>query len=268
MQAGPPARAARYCTRCGLERHPGARFCARCGARFEDLEAAVAPPAAIAEAPPVVYPVALELPFQPAASRMRSALRPLLALPHVVLWVLLLVLSLVTTPLAWLASLATGRQPRALRRLHGVMLRYVTRTAAYLALATDAAPAWPWNDGGAHPVAVAVPDDMRLPRLRTLVIWPLSIPAVLTAILFGVVTVMLAIGAWVAILATGRLPRTIHDMQRLALGFQCRTLAHVPLLLMAKYPWYEREGGLIPVQRYVRSGPPPDGGPASGDLVH
>ena len=232
------------------------------------MEAAVAPPAAIEEAPPVVYPVAVELPFQPAASRLRGGVRPLLALPYIVLWLLLLVVSLVTTPLAWLVSLVTGRQPRWLRRLHGAMLRYVTRTAAYVALATDAAPAWPWRDGRSHPVAVAVPDEVRLPRLRTLLIWPLAIPAVLTAILFGVVTLMLAIGAWAAILATGRLPRTIHDMQQLALGFQCRTLAYVPLLLMAKYPWYEREGGLIPVQRSVRSGPPPDGGPASGDLTH
>ena len=77
----------------------------------------------------------------------------------------------------------------------------------------------------------------------------MSLPAVLTAIMFGIVTLMLAIGAWVAVLVTGRLPRTIHDMQVLAIGFQCRTLAFVPLLLMAKYPWYEREGVLVPSRR-------------------
>jgi hypothetical protein len=248
VQAGPPARAARYCTRCGLERFPGARFCTRCGASFEQIEAGAPLPPAVEEAPPIVYPVALELPFQPQASRLRSGLRLPIALPHLVLWLLLVVLSLVTTPLAWVAALVTGHQPRRFRRLHAAMLRYATRTAAYVALATGSAPAWPWRDG-AHPLAIAVPDDVRLSRLRTLLIVPLSIPAVLTALLFGVVTVMLAIGAWVAILATGRLPRTIHDMQRVALGFQCRTLAYVPLLLMAKYPWYEREGVLVPVRR-------------------
>lgn len=204
------------------------------------------PAAPVEEAAPILYPVALELPFQPRVSRWRSALRLPLALPHVVLWLVLLLVSLVTTPAAWLAALVTGRQPRRLRRLHAAMLRYVTRTAAYLLLATGTPPAWPWRDGGAHPVAVAVPDEVRLPRLRTLVIWPLSIPALLTALMFGIVAVMLAIGAWVAILVTGRMPRTIHDMQQLAFGFQCRTLAFVPLLLMAKYPWYEREGVLVP----------------------
>lgn len=248
MQPGPPA-PARYCARCGLERHPGARFCTRCGERFADAPAQVPPAAVLQEAAPVVYPVVLELPFQPAVSRPRSAFRIPLALPHIVLWLGLAVVSLVTTPVAWLAALATGRQPRRLRRLHAAMLRYVTRTAAYLALATDAPPAWPWRGAAAHPVSVAVPDHVRLPRLRTLLIVPIAIPAVLTAVMFGIVTVLLAIGAWAAILVTGRLPRTIHDMQQLALGFQCRTLAFIPLLLMARYPWYDREGVLVPVRR-------------------
>jgi hypothetical protein len=84
--------------------------------------------------------------------------------------------------------------------------------------------------------------------LRTLVAAPLAIPAVVTAVLFGVVSLMLAIGAWCAILATGRLPRTIYDMQELALGFQCRTLGHVPMLLTLVYPWYE-SGPLLPRSR-------------------
>jgi hypothetical protein len=206
-------------------------------------------PAAVPEAAPIRYPVSVDLPYQGSASRVRSGLRLPLALPHIAVWLTLVVLSLVTIPAAWLAALATGRQPRRLRRLHAAMLRYVTRTAAYLALATDAAPAWPWRDGAWHPVAVETGDGDRLPRLRTLLIWPISLPALLTSMMFGVVTIMLAVGAWAAILITGRLPRTIHDMQQLAIGFQCRTLAYVPLLLMAKYPWYEREGVLVPARR-------------------
>jgi hypothetical protein len=67
--------------------------------------------------------------------------------------------------------------------------------------------------------------------------------------MFGVVTWMLAVGAWVAIALSGRLPRTIHDMQQLAIGFQCRTLAHVPLLLTGVYPWYESGPLVLPVRR-------------------
>jgi hypothetical protein len=85
--------------------------------------------------------------------------------------------------------------------------------------------------------------------LRTLLIVPISLPAVMTSFLFGVVTWMLSVGAWAAILVTGRLPRTIHDMQMLAIRFQCRTLAFVPLLLMRDYPWYERGPVLLPGRR-------------------
>jgi len=252
VHTGPPARAARFCTRCGLARPDGARYCPRCGASFDDIPAAPpdAPsPAPLHETALIVYPVAAELPFQPDTSRLRTGLRLPLALPHLVLWLVLVLLSLVTTPAAWLAALVTGRQPRALHRLHAAMLRYATRTAAYLFLATGAAPALPWRDGAAHPVAVTVPEPGRLPRLRTLLILPIALPAVLTSMMFAIVTIMLAVGAWAAILATGRLPRTIHDMQELAIRFQCRTLAYVPLLLMPTYPWYEREGVLVPEGR-------------------
>lgn len=201
------------------------------------------------EAAPVHYPVSLQLAYRREVSRKRTALRLPFALLHVLLWLLLFVLSLVTTTLGWIAALVIGRQPSRLRRLHTAMLRYATRTAAYAAVATDAPPPLPWHSDAGHPVSVEVPSDVRLRRLRTLLILPLSLPAVLTAVMFGIVTFMLAIGAWFAVLATGRLPRTIHDMQVLAIGFQCRTLAYVPLLLMAKYPWYEREGVLMPSRR-------------------
>ncbi len=195
------------------------------------------------------YSVAAELPYRPLPSRSRSVARLPLALPHVAVWLALAVLSLVTTPLAWLAALATGRQPRGLRRLHTAMLGHTTRTAAYLALATDVAPAWPWRDASGHPIAIEVPGEVRLPRLRMLLILPLSLPAVMTAVLFGIVTWMLAVGAWAVVLCTGRLPSSIHDMQVLAIRFQCRVLAHVPLLLMPEYPWYERGPVLLPGRR-------------------
>jgi uncharacterized protein DUF4389/zinc ribbon protein len=243
---------ARFCTRCGAPREPGTRFCSRCGAQFDAVPAAVTDRAAelaAEQAPPVRYSVAAELPYTPLPSRAGSIARLPLALPHIVVWLALLMLSLVTTPLAWLAALLTGRQPDGLRRLHAAMLRHATRTAAYLALATDVAPSWPWSGGEGHPIAIEVPGGVRLGRLRTLLIVPLALPAVMTAILFGIVTWMLAVGAWAVILVTGRLPRTIHEMQELAIRFQCRTLAHVPLLLMPEYPWYERGPVVLPGRR-------------------
>jgi hypothetical protein len=107
-------------------------------------------------------------------------------------------------------------------------------------------------------------------RLRTLLLLPLSLPAVVTAFFFGMVAWLLAIGAWWAILFTGRMPRTIHEMQGLTYAFQCHTLAYVPLLLTDAYPWYET-GPLAlrrpPETRNPEAGLPPTEGPAPGDRV-
>ena len=107
-------------------------------------------------------------------------------------------------------------------------------------------------------------------RLRTLVLLPLSLPAVVTAGFFGMVAWLLAVGAWWTILFTGRMPRTIHEMQGLTYAFQCHTLAYVPLLLTDAYPWYET-GPLAlrrpPETRNPEAGLPPTEGPAPGDRV-
>lgn len=255
---GEPAVPPRFCTRCGSERPAGARFCARCGAPFDAAAGAAAAPEArtAPPVPPVVddlparpYPIAVALPYEPEPSRPHTAARWVLALPTILLWLALLAACVVTGPLGWLAALVTGRLPDPLRRFHTAVLVYVTRAGAYVAMATDVAPPMPWRNGERHPVQVRVDPPAGLPRLWMLLIAPLSLPAVITAFLFGIVTWMLSIGAWVTVVGTGRLPRTIHDMQALAIGFQCRALAFVPLLLTADYPWYERGPLLLPSRR-------------------
>lgn len=228
---------------------PAARFCVGCGVQLTNP--APLPqhlPVAVELRPAQPYPVSCRLSYQPLASRPGSIGRLLLAIPHLLLWALLAAASLVTAPAGWCAALVLGRLPGPIHRLHAAELVYVTRTSAYLALAVDRAPPFPWQRRD-HPLAVTVAPPAPLSRLRTLVVLPLALPAVVTALMFGVVAWMLAIGAWCAIVVTGRLPRTIHDMQELAIGFQCRTLAHVPLLLTGVYPWYESGPLVLPARR-------------------
>ena len=73
-------------------------------------------------------------------------------------------------------------------------------------------------------------------------------------VMFGVVAWMLAIGAWFGILAGGRMPRSIHEMLQLSIGFQCRALGHLPLLLTDQYPWYESGPLMLPSRRADASG--------------
>src|SRR5262249_27895661 len=163
--------------------------------------------------------------------RASTAFRLILAVPHIVGWVVIAVLSLAAAVAGWLLALYLGRQPAPLHRFQAATLAYVTRGAAYLGLAPDRFPPFPWQTAPGYPLQVDVAARAPLPRLRTFLIVPLALPAIFTAVLFGMIALLLAIGAWFAILATGRLPGTIADMQDLAYGFQCRTLGYVPLLL-------------------------------------
>jgi hypothetical protein len=249
---------ARFCIHCGRERLLGASFCAGCGWEFDTLaappvplaaELLALPPAEPELLPAEPYPIAFRLAEQPAQRRVTVIFRLPLAIPHVLLWLALAVFSTVLAIISWPLALAIGRLPRPLHRFQAAVLGYVTRVAAYLCLADDRWPAPPWRDGAGGPVAVTVAPPLPLSRLRTLAVPLLAIPAMITAILFGVVAWMLGVGAWFAIIAIGRLPRPIHDMLDLSLGFQARTLGYFPLLLTGVYPWFEHGPLLLPSRR-------------------
>jgi hypothetical protein len=87
------------------------------------------------------YPAALEL-RRPDAPRDRLtvALRPVLAVPHLVaVWVLGVAWAF-TTLIAWFAILLTGRFPDELHRFGVGVLRWSTRVEAYLLLLHDEYP--------------------------------------------------------------------------------------------------------------------------------
>jgi Domain of unknown function (DUF4389) len=228
---------ARFCIRCGRERLPAARFCVGCGFQFTDPGA---PLRVVHElSPDSPYPVRFSCAYQARHSRPEAAFRLVFAVPHLLVWTVFAAASLAVAPLCWLSVLAAGRVPAQLHRFQAAALAYTTRLAAYLCLVTDRWPPFPWQPPAGQPAQVEVDPPLRFSRLVALVVAPRAVPAVITALMWGVVAWMLAVGAWCAILATGRLPRTIHEMLELSLGFQCRTLGHFPLLLTAAYPWYE-----------------------------
>ena len=244
----PPAPAfARYCIRCGRERLPGARFCVACGLAFADP--AAPQPTAVEPSPVRPYPIRCQIPFEARRLRVLTVVRIVLVLPHLIGWALVIPVSIAVSLLSWLSALAIGRVPDPLHRVQAAVLAYVTRIAVYLCLASDRWPPFPWQRALDHPVQVEVDPPGRFSRLVALVVLPRALPAVITAVLFGFVAWMLAVGAWFAILATGRFPRTIHEMLELSIGFQCRTLGHFPLLLTDDYPWYESGPLMLPSRR-------------------
>lgn len=87
------------------------------------------------------YPVEVELPrpVEPP-DRFTTALRLVLALPHLVVVCFLGMAWGLVTLVAWFCVLATGRYPRALHGFSVGALRWTTRVEAYLLLLRDEYP--------------------------------------------------------------------------------------------------------------------------------
>src|SRR5438876_680839 len=104
-----------FCSRCGRERLPAARFCIACGFQFTGP----GPPLEVAQelTPVNAYPIRYRVRDDPRRQRALTVFRLVIAVPHLIGWVLVLPLSLVLAVLSWPFMLVTGRLPAPCHRL-------------------------------------------------------------------------------------------------------------------------------------------------------
>jgi hypothetical protein len=102
------------------------------------------------------YPVTLTLPELPV-SRDRAAIlvRPLLALPHVVVLVVLLIAWAAAAFVSWLWLAITGRMPASLWQFGRDVMAYSLRVEAYVLLLCDEFPPFSLTDPSAQELAVS-----------------------------------------------------------------------------------------------------------------
>jgi hypothetical protein len=118
--------------------------------------------------------------------------------------------------LAWFACIAVGRIPRGLRDLIGYGLGYGTQAGAYALLLTgrypDSSPGLvePPAELPRHPVTIDVRDELRRSRLTTLFRLPLALPHLVWLTGWSVLAIFAAVAAWIAALALGRVPLSLH----------------------------------------------------------
>jgi hypothetical protein len=181
------------------------------------------------------YPFDVEIPAPERQRRWTVALRPLLALPA------LLVVAAVGASggrgglavtcgfLGWFAALATGRVPRGLRDLAAFGLGYTAQASAYAFLLTPRYPtagpdaAGPRWERPPHPVSVSVDDDGRRSRVTAFFRFLLAIPHVFWVSLWSVPAILAAIANGVVVLARGRSADPLHRF----LAAYVRYYAHV-----------------------------------------
>jgi hypothetical protein len=195
----------------------------------------------------VAYPVHVRIEYRERRSRLSTALRFILVLPHLVVAFALGVAATLAAAMAWFAILATGRYPAAVFRFVAGSLRYSIRVGCYWMLATDRFPGFALSGARDDPVQLDVDEPARLSRLTTLLRLPLAIPALIVLYFLGLFGAMLSFAAWWTILVIGRLPSGMFEVMELAHRYQARVTAYL-WLLTDVYPWFQEDAGSPPVR--------------------
>jgi hypothetical protein len=202
------------------------------------------------------YPVDVEAELAPGLSRWLWLVKWLLVLPHVVCLAFLWLAFVVTTALAWFAILFTGRFPRGLFDFNLGVLRWTWRVGyySYSALGTDRYPPFSLGEEPDYPARLDVPYPEHLSRGLALVKWwLLALPHYLVIAVFagsawgawhvgGGLIALLTLFAAVALLFTGRYPRSIFDFV-LGMNRWVLRVAAYATLMTDEYPPFRLDLG-------------------------
>jgi Domain of unknown function (DUF4389)/Domain of unknown function (DUF4352) len=169
------------------------------------------------------YPLLIRIPR--CDQHRRTALaRPLLALPAVVFSVLLNVGAMLAV---WAAALATGRVPGWLFDFQLSVMRWHTRTVAYLLLLTGSHP--PLD--GVHPIICELAAPGNVAR-RKVIIWKLitAFPHLVALTVLTVALIPVWCVGWIAVAVTGHLPTAGREYSGGVLAWWARVGVYIQSL--------------------------------------
>ena len=133
------------------------------------------------------YPVQVEGRLDEPLSRWLWLVKWLLAIPHFIVLVFLVIGAILATIVAWFAILFTGKYPRGLFDYNLGVMRWAWRVAfySYDALATDRYPPFTLQDDPEYPARLSVAYPEKLSRGLVLVkVWLLALPHYVIVALF------------------------------------------------------------------------------------
>ena len=181
--------------------------------------------------PQAAFPLRLTGTLDPDVGRWQWLFKWLLAIPHFIVLVFLWIGLVVATVVAGFAILFTGRYPRGIFNYNVGVLRWSWRVGfySYSALGTDKYPPFSLADDPAYPAKLDIDYPERLSRRLVLIKWwLLAIPQYLIVAIFtggawstgangwldasgGGLIGLLVLIAGLALLFTGRYPRSLYD---------------------------------------------------------
>ena len=191
----------------------------------------------MSDAPAGGYPARLEVDYPEGLNRLTTLVRPILAIPILILSALLAGVVIPTV----LMLLFRRKYPRWWFDFNLEVVRFQTRVNAYAWLMTDQYPSTD-EEQSVH-LEVDYPDAAtELSRWLPLVKWLLALPHYIVLTLFNYLTFPVLLIAWVAILATGRYPRALFNLMVAYGRWGLRVGAYTTLLVTDRYPPF-RLGG-------------------------
>jgi hypothetical protein len=210
-------------------------------------------------------PVRLEGHLDPPLSRWLWLVKWVLAIPHWIVLGFLWIAFVVLTIVAFFAILATGRYPRGIFAFNVGVLRWTWRVGfwSYSALGTDRYPPFALADDPSYPARLDVAHPASLSRGLVLVKWwLLAIPHYVVVGIFtgaawitwsrsggwtsigdGGLIGLLVLFAGVALLFTGRYPRSLFDFVLGMNRWVFRVAAYAALMTDAYPPFRLDMGG-------------------------
>jgi hypothetical protein len=205
------------------------------------------------------HPVRLTVHDDLHRRRVTVLFRLILAIPHIVWFILWSILTLVLAFVGWIWALIAGQLPGELHRFFCAYIRYATHFFGYLYLVTEPYPSFGGRPITGYPLDVMLPDAPQPQRrLLVLVRFFVAIPAlILSAALsgsggsasfrsgrngmsaagnsIGGLVVFVAVLGWFASLWKGDMPRGLRDAGAYSLGYRAQATAYL-LLVTEKYP--------------------------------
>jgi hypothetical protein len=191
-----------------------------------------------------VEPVRLGFEAPLEVARWRALVHWILAIPHFLVINFLRIAQGVCVFIAFFAILFTKRFPPGLHRFTVLTLRYQWRVMTYLLFMRESYPPFEFEptseDASGDPATLSIDYPAELSRFMPLVKWLLAFPHYIVLAILGIGALFAWIGAFFAVLFTGRYPAGIRNFFVGLSRWANRVSAYV-LLLRDEYPPFSME---------------------------